>query len=81
MFRFLPLALLFARADHYRLSAGKGHLLVFERTITGPPEFTFESDIPPGTHVRWIVTALRTATPYDEVLARLEAVQVFTIAE
>ena len=68
-------------ADRYRLSAGAGHLLSFDRNIVGATEFQFESDIPVGLHIRWLVTAYRSATPYDEEIAKFETLPTFSVAE
>lgn len=68
-------------ADRYHLSAGAGHSLSFDRDIVGATEFQFESDIPVGLHVRWLITAYRSATPYDEEIAKFETLPTFSVAE
>ena len=68
-------------ANRYQLSAGGGHFLEYTRDIVGATELRFDANISAGTHVRWIVRAYRTASPYDEVIAEFEAVQLFIVAE
>jgi hypothetical protein len=68
-------------ADRYGLSAGPGHSLNYERSIRGSTEHQFDFDVPAGTHVRWTITAYRTDTPFDEVIAEFEAVQAFTVSQ
>lgn len=68
-------------ADRYRLRAGLGHFLDFERDIVGATSYQLEEELPAGTRVRWTVSAYRTATPYDEEIASFEAASTFTIGE
>ncbi len=67
-------------ADSYLVQAGTGHFLELSRTVT-EPEFKFEEDFAPGTHVRWLVRAYRNAAPFDEAIAEFEAAPMFTVAE
>lgn len=70
-----------AGADRYRLRAGFGHFLDFERDIVGATSYQLEEELPIGIRVRWTVSAYRTATPYDEEIASFEAPSTFTIGE
>jgi len=62
-------------ATWYRLSAGSGHLLDFIRDMD-VPAYMFDTELPPGTPIRWTVTA------YDGTVrvATFEAVSTFYIS-
>ncbi len=68
-------------ADRYRVSVGVGQALGAEYDVTDGTSFQFDIDIPAGSHLRWLVSAYRTATPYDEKLAEFEVIQTFSTAE
>lgn len=62
-------------AEFYRLSAGSTHLLNFSREVT-QPFYEFEFPLPPGTPVRWIVSAHHG----QDTIASFETVATFSIS-